>query len=659
MNHARKTHNFRPRGGTADRRGVVMVVMLLALLLLAGLVFWVINLGRHVNDRMAAQHAVDAAAAGGAGWMARSLNTIAANNTQMARLIAAVAVMDATEEAANFSLTEQQTLRQKLEEHIAAGFLSHDDRRAAAVADLLHETLLEMDEQLAELRSTTAAMDRSGIATATSYQSEGRLWRAIEAADRLNVSLAEQMDAAVRTAAETGGQANLADAAAGTAAVTLLPLKVQPPIARGNFDDFKRPVMQGLLPETEDHRIHARGPWDTLLGWRDLVGLWVQGTEIEGRSRVAHVPRRKAMPVTRAAVEDVTVIDSHFVPQAYRTFGPLEWMLRQVHKHAAVRLGATRMDWYTQRLTDTKIERIWPGTTQEADTPWTTAGEADARGRLRQWSNWDGNQPIVAPDWRTDFEEAQRLAYNDPQSIKETAFFTVEIKSRFPPGHDNFLADGTWAEVRDEHTGNRRLVIKPGWENPREWYNVDMVREGVWEETWDYMVYYDLDVGITGQRNAEGVLQPQPIFRVDHVVFAGVNVGEEAGIRDPFAGLGRDAPAPMRLNTERAGHDDADGRRRYLSVLAVVRRESEAAIWGERFIGGGPTGDMLAIAQARVFNHHSWDLWTQSWRAELEAVHDLHQWVADMRGLTTPGEPQRVYEHLQAVEPLAPLILSH
>src|SRR5690606_15679165 len=44
------------------------------------------------------------------------------------------------------------------------------------------------------------------------------------------------------------------------------------PWARGQFQDFRRPVMQGLLPEAIDDQQYRRGPWDALFGWRSFDG---------------------------------------------------------------------------------------------------------------------------------------------------------------------------------------------------------------------------------------------------------------------------------------------------------------------------------------------------------------------------------------------------
>ena len=51
------------------RAGQVLVITLLAIAVLAGLVFYVLNVGEQLNRRINLQNAADSAAISGAGWM--------------------------------------------------------------------------------------------------------------------------------------------------------------------------------------------------------------------------------------------------------------------------------------------------------------------------------------------------------------------------------------------------------------------------------------------------------------------------------------------------------------------------------------------------------------------------------------------------------------
>ena len=83
---ARQGYSTAPRSeqrGVAPARptcrvpGAVLILTLVALVPMAALILFVFNLGGQVNRRVAAQHTADSAAVAGAGWVTRSLNTVA------------------------------------------------------------------------------------------------------------------------------------------------------------------------------------------------------------------------------------------------------------------------------------------------------------------------------------------------------------------------------------------------------------------------------------------------------------------------------------------------------------------------------------------------------------------------------------------------------
>jgi len=86
----------------------VLVVMLLAMTLLVGLVFFVYNLGDQVNHRLDLQNTADSVAISSSGWMARSLNTVAMGNVGQAKLISLALVLDAVPLAAELAVKELQ-----------------------------------------------------------------------------------------------------------------------------------------------------------------------------------------------------------------------------------------------------------------------------------------------------------------------------------------------------------------------------------------------------------------------------------------------------------------------------------------------------------------------------------------------------------------------
>ncbi len=169
----------------------------------------------------------------------------------------------------------------------------------------------------------------------------------------------------------------------------------------------------------------------------------------------------------------------------------------------------------------------------------------------------------------------------------------------------------------------------------------------------------------------EPVYKSQQYWRTQYILLGGVNVGLERVIRDPYTGFNPNsasAPAPVDFDHPRLRPDDSDAKRRHLTVLAVAQRDDLPATWRRRFDGNKPHPYMVGVAQAQLFNDHSWDLWTQMWNAQLQPVSRFDEWVDRMN--TDAGDvgevdllSQDTYDnlrrYLEAIEPLADVMLSH
>ena len=103
------------------------------------------------------------------------------------------------------------------------------------------------------------------------------------------------------------------------------------------------------------------------------------------------------------------------------------------------------------------------------------------------------------------------------------------------------------------------------------------------------------------------------------------------------------------------------------TFLGLSKQPNAAPMWGQLFNTSAFDGH-VGIAQASVFNNHSWDLWTQMWHAQLEPVQEYERWVSlieDQIGLASGyedlsvGELEELNEYLRSLEALAPLLLSH
>ncbi len=626
-----------------------MVITLLGVILLAGLVFYVMNLGWQTQHRIEVQHAADATAAAGAGWIARSFNTVAMNNVGIARMIALVNVMDAMPQATAFSHDDMLAIAEAVDGQLNRGV------NGSWVEDGLKRFRGEVQKEIDLLGPMDHFFNESGydVRRMTFYNppsgsDHGDIWRAMIAMDEQSQAAMETLGVLAQVNAVDGGETNLERSEQRSTAF-LVPLLPGVPWVRGRFDDFERPVRQGLLPKDIDDKITNRGPYDVLFGWRDPVRGETEGHGV-GDSDVAGGGKPN-VPIGRGADRDNYVVTSR-KPEAYRVYGPLGWMFRALANLAWPHLPHSRFAHYDRaphsmywvnHLARIKLDYLWPGTDPVN---------------------------IVAPKWNTSLINAVGVAGSDPSKIKETAFVVIEIKSVYPKGHPQFLSPGSWTYVYEEEPIYRpspRIAWVRGWVDPREW-GVPQVADYIWRDEWSYTVFFDKDLGIGPLPGEDGALVPQPVYRIDDYMFAGINTGDEEPVRNPHNfGSKSDLPAPINFDHTVVTHEQMV-RRQYLTFLAVAHQDNHSMFWPTRFDNGRPFRGNVAIAQVTVFNNHSWDLWTQMWHAQVQAVDDYDEWLARLQTSQADVNPipaldtemiDQLDQYLRSIRTLVPVMLSH
>ncbi len=639
----------------ARERGVVIVMTLIAIVLLAGLLFYVMNVGRATNARVVAQNSADAAAAAASGWMARSMNTVAMNNVEMARLIALINVLDAMPLAVDLSvrdateedLDDVEALRQAVGAQLRRGVTDSWFRRALESMSFQvaedNAQLLELDERF--------RLDPDLVADMTHYNRGGHIWRALFALDDINQSAMENMRAMAQLNALVGGRSNLRGPSGDATALAIVP---DIPWQRGRFDDFRRPVQQGLLPAGVDDKQYNRGPFDTLFGWR-----WTDGSQ----GGPGSVPGPGAPPLTSAPTEPRPAT-------FYRVYGTQSWMLNHIPYN-----DYERLRHWVVTLANIKMSYVWPG--RPIQTVVDPAWEIDiARDNERSSDRNDKH----AWGWAAD----------EPSAIKETLYIVSEIKSRTPNNNGSPGSQGvTWQYIRRPNTPNPFLYYRSGWHDARNGPPMGVrsaspiqyrrVNDHIWRLSATYLTNPndatlggDPDIGLPPKRigtdpDGNPVYEAQTVYWEMDFMLVGVNVGPEIEVRNPYEGFNPDsdaAPAPIDLNHALLAHDNYEARRQYLSVLAIAQQRDKALFWSSRFDAGKPYPHTVAIAQAKVFNNHSWDLWTQMWHAQLEPVSRYDDWVDALSRFPSDGYPDaaqadELNRYLSSIAPLADLLLTH
>lgn len=680
----------------ARRRGVVMIIALLALVLMASLLFYVMNTGRNVQGRVVTQNAADAAAMAGATHVARSMNTVAMNNTETARLIASVNVLDATDEALHPAYHEAQTHYDALDMLYPSAGGNLSNAEVALIREQMDPIIEDYDHDRSHLRpmkqTFTAPAEPAAYASPsgpvdvrryTFYNGpggRGQLWRAMEALDLYSLTVMENLGPLAQVAAAQGGRVNLDERGeAGQAMV--VPILPGLPWERGVFDDFQRPVEHGLLKRGVDDPQYRRGPYDTVFGWRDprrereriSDGEWEPGgppSDGEGPGG----PGGIGPPDLDGGGHWDPPPSYNTTVVGYRVFGPQHWLLHRFRGGRDLDLRRNPMESMRNRFAQWKLEMLWHGR---------------------------NNAAFRFPVFRNNWNDITSAADGGAETIYRTRYFVARVESQRAPGSAGFLSPGTFQVVDP----GRIVTINGDWDvptnpcapigagfgsDPRSWQEVlerfistcpqfaglPADQRDMWASA-EFENIQNADWRITRFSSRirrqvpdeDGNLVWETRWQVIYYFTLAVDVGEEHDIRNPHNFNDRDSlPAPIDLVHDELEWDDADAQREHLTFLGAAQQTNTGMLWAPRFDDGEGYGHHVALAQARVFNNHSWDLWTQMWHAQLEPIDDYPGWVARMED--DPGDPADIpgmtgadydalADHLGTLEPLADVMLQH
>jgi len=306
------------------------------------------------------------------------------------------------------------------------------------------------------------------------------------------------------------------------------------------------------------------------------------------------------------------------------TYGPFEWARRLAVNGADAHFSLSVYHTYIDRLSRAKLTYMFAPPEQ-----------------LRT---------IHYPEWVhvNDYPAAKAIGESGQSSdIYEVLYYRVEVRSSIPPTSANYLTPGTFVgNVYDP-----RALWMRGWEghDAGDWEYYEQVHEYVWRDRFEYGTTYYPEIGIVntwapaGEDSTEPKIEFHPVYVDVYYIWGGIDIGEDVEIRNPFNWQeGEQLPRPLLFdpgpNGElEYGHQREGGRTAIgYGFLGIVRETAKAEVWPSRFadITGpdedAPVDDIFTVAQAKLFNNLSWDLWTQDWQVQLTPLSRWEQWLWEL-----------------------------
>ncbi|MEM1107714.1 MAG: pilus assembly protein TadG-related protein [Planctomycetota bacterium] len=603
---------FYPQGRGHRSRGAIIVIVLLALVLLASLVFYIFNVGRHVAERVESQNAADNAALSGGRWMARSFNTVAMNNVEMTRLITLAAVLDAVPLSIEHTLEDQQAILDALDRQDGTGYGS-DEWVADTIANIVRPNIQQQVDYLLPLNDL---FNESGydVARMTFFKdsdgTRGDLWRAFEALGAKNRAVMESLGVLAQQSAFRGAQISQQEAGLSSGGL-LLPWVPQVPWELNNFDDFGPAVSDGRLPDGQDDAEISRGPFDVLFGQREIGRADTDFTELGTDGRHGGNALGWNPPPSTQEFESATV-------ETYFTTGTYDRMLTQIR-----RLGETPpIDADGRRRSQDRsfYQAPAPPAIIDDSAPlspslWADRASFAANAKINRVfpGTAASGQAVFDPLWVINADRAVAIAEaeNGP-AIVYGLYLTLEFRrtktsATFPVTFSEPELIN-WGLHRSEQTP----IIQAG-------DSVAALLSPVSDQVWREELPSTGDTGF-GEGDEQYLI---------YQIWLGINIGEEVTIRNPFnidTEERTELPGPINFTVD-AFAPDQPATRDALRLLGVAHQPREASIWSERFDDERPDTTMVALAQAEVFNNHSWDLWTAMWHSQLTPVSGLEDWI--------------------------------
>jgi len=636
--------------GGRSRRGQVLVMALLVISLMVGLIFLVYNTGDYINHRLAMQNVADSVAISGAGWIARSMNVIAMNNCAQARMIGLVPVFDSLPLASEIGLLNVIAYEKMMLNALAK--LPRDaDPNVRKNLEAILRALRAEKKILIGLNSTfNGDLDMMMV---THWKVEGMgeadpphgsMWRTMKALEDFSYVTWQSSAVLAQANAVRFGEANGADVAVLLPMTPMLPAKVGEysdfkPVIDGSFemaDDWwrmypKGPGMGGTIPDMSyPYRL---GPWATLFWWR-WYGGGASGVFLRGASApigpMLEPPPAEEFTDTRTGIRSGHRQDGKITQDPWETYGPFTWAFNRVYWMLDFTVPLSNMHEIFVRIAEAKESYAFA-------TPVAL-------------------KTVHRPEWVCLGSFGEALVYYVASN--------APILDQYSRG----IHKTTWVHIssaRETIPGEKNIGdIETSIEEYDGWVDMRGGRPELGPSIWG--TEEDVEVPVPpGADNPEGN-KTETIHLIDYYVFGGIDIGGDVDVRNPFNWDEQEVvnlPKPLLFDTGPVSeyeyvYNPSEPTRndRVFGFLGIVRDDVKARVWPGRFRDISPLGGVVVLAQSKLFNNTSWDLWTQDWQVQLMPICRWEEWTRELvvgqwelgyvQGVVDEGEYNKIMWYL-------------
>ncbi|MDK1030867.1 MAG: pilus assembly protein TadG-related protein, partial [Planctomycetia bacterium] len=225
--------------GHEDGQAIFLVVGFF--LLLAGMLFLVVNTGDQLNNKVSMQNAADAATATGAAWYARGLNIISMCNATEAQILSFILLLDTLEE----SVPPAKAIIDDLMANLGSSAAGRDMPTYEPIAWLAVSEARGEKDIIDSLHRIITSLPISEYCT---YDT-GVLWQVCYMLDAFAEEMVEltplmAQEQAMRVAQENNAEFGF-----------IVPLWPALPVRQATFEDFRLPMRHARMPLPDDEDI--------------------------------------------------------------------------------------------------------------------------------------------------------------------------------------------------------------------------------------------------------------------------------------------------------------------------------------------------------------------------------------------------------------------